>query len=118
MATITPSYPAPSGMANMTNLRQVKWALSGASDVGTAEMLGNFADRTITVTGTWSSATLLVEGSNDNVTFVTMTDPQGNALSKTADFIEAMLENPLYVRVSTSGGGAGTTLTAIITAKS
>jgi len=45
-----------------------------------------------------------VEGSSDGTNYTTLTDPQGNALSKTADFIEALLENPLYIRVSTSGG--------------
>lgn len=78
--------------------------MTGA-DTGVGVILADFPDKTIVVGGaTWGGATLLVEGSNDGTNYVTLTDPQGNALSKTADFVEAILENPLYLRVSTSGG--------------
>lgn len=105
MSTITPTYPAPSGSESFTNVRQYKWAMTGA-DTGVAVMNGNFGDKTISVIGgVWTGpTTLLVEGSNDGTNFITLTDPQGNAISKTADFIETIEENPLYIRVRSSGG--------------
>lgn len=114
MSTITPTYPAPSGSESLTNIRQYKWAMTGA-DTGVSVLSGNFGDKTISVIGgTWGSATLLVEGSNDGTNFITLTDPQGNAVSKTADFIETLEENPLYIRVRTSGGSGSVLPTILI----
>lgn len=80
------------------------------------EMPGN-SDRSIQISGTWDSATAVFQGSNDGVTWFTLTDPQGNAISKTADFIEMVSELTRYVRVSTSGGGASQSLTATLLLK-
>lgn len=89
------------------------WLAIGNADTGTGIELTGMADRSIQVSGTWASATVVVQGSNDNVTWVTLVDPQGNAISKTADFIEQILEYTRYIRVSSSGG-AGTNLNATL----
>lgn len=112
MATVAGSDPGLTG--SFSNVKQRAWVALGTDDTGTGEILADYPDKTITVTGTWGGATLIVQGSNDGVTYITMTDPQGNALSKTANFIETILENPLYIKVVTSGG-TGTVLSAIIT---
>lgn len=104
MSTITPSYPSPTGFVDLTNCRLLLWSMTSA-DTGSPLMLCDYADKTVAVQGgTWGSATLVIEGSNDGTNFTTLTDPQGNSLSKTADFIETIQENPVYIRVSTSGG--------------
>ena len=103
-------------------VRQTRITYSGVgdADVGDWVKMSNLADKTIHVFGTWDSATLVVQGSNEEGTPtapITLTDPQGNALSKTADFIETILENPAQIRISTSGGQGSTALTVIIAAK-
>lgn len=115
MSTITPSDPGLT--ASLPNVVQKKWAMTSA-DTGVGVSLPNFPDKTITVTGTWGSATLVVQGANEDVdaSYINMTDPQGNAISKTSDFIEALLENPLFIRVKTSGG-TNSVLTAIVTGR-
>jgi hypothetical protein len=48
-----------------------------------------FADRAIQVGGTFGAGgTVVIEGSIDGTNYVTLTDPQGNAISKTAAAIE------------------------------
>jgi hypothetical protein len=101
---------------NIVGVDHYLWEALGNADTGNWLTIPHFADKTIHVFGTWGSATLVVQGTNEDGTPaapLTLTDPQGNALSKTADFIEAILENPYQIRVSTSGG-TGTDLDAVL----
>lgn len=85
-------------------LHIVTWAaLVGAGDVGAGVQMGGWADRTVQLTGTWAAGTVLMEGSNDstdgaNGIWLPLTDPQGVAISKTADALEAILELTRWVR--------------------
>ena len=87
-----------------------KWiweAMGNADSGGALDPNGggiNFADKTVQMSGTWGSATIVLQGSNDGVTWFTLVDPQGNAISMTSDGLEAVLENPLYIRPKSSGG--------------
>ncbi len=76
-------------------------------------------DKTVQATGTWGGATLVVQGSADNVTYVGLNDSrgEGNAISMSADNIVTIAENPQYIRAVTSGG-TGTSLTVTITSQS
>jgi len=67
-----------------------------------------YADKTVQITGTWDGATVLIQGSNDATTYFTLTDPQGNAVSFTADGMETIMESPLYIRPFRSVAGGGT----------
>ncbi len=97
-----------------------KWLWEAVGDVDTGAPLGpdaggiDFADKTVQLVGTFNNATIVIEGSNDGVTYVTLTDPQGNALSFSADAIEVILENPLYIRPSSSGGSGSADVDVII----
>lgn len=65
-----------------------------------------FSDKTVQMTGTWGAGTIILEGSNDGVTYSQLTDAQGNAISMTANGIETILENPAYIRPrATAGAG-------------
>ena len=79
-------------------------ALVAASLVGNALEMPGSSDRSVQVVGTWDSATFVLEGSNDGTTWATLTDPQGNAISKTANFIEMISELTRYIRPRISGG--------------
>ena len=110
MATITPVTTRVKPWADTWS---VLWETIGNADTGTGVSMAMMSDRSIQVTGTWGSATVVVQGSNDNVTWLTLSDSQGNALSKTADFVEQILEFTRYIRVSSSGG-TGTDLDATL----
>lgn len=88
------------------------WAL-GNADTGVATDMHRWADRTVHVVGTFGGATVTIQGSNDNVNWLTLNDNAGAALTFTVTGMKLILENPLYVRAITSGG-AGTALTVII----
>ncbi len=88
-----------------------KWVWDAMGDVDTGEPLGPdgggiaFADKTVQVdSASYDSATVVIQGSNDGVVWFTLTNPNNDNLSFTADALEAILENPLYIRPSTSGG--------------
>ncbi len=84
------------------------WEAMGNADVGVAlDPDGggiNFADKTVQMSGNWGGATIVLQGSNDGVTWFTLDDPIGDPITNTVDFIKAVLENPLYIRPSSSGG--------------
>ena len=84
--------------------------VGAAFDVSTVPGAGG-ADRSVQVLGTFGTSTMLIQGSNDGgTTWTTLADPQGNALSKTAAAVEAVLEYTRAIRPSVGGGGNGTGL--------
>lgn len=85
------------------------WSLTTADATGDSISVPGSSDRTIQfVADTAGSATAILEGSLDNVTFFTLTDGQGNAISFTASGGEMVAENVLFMRprLSTAGSGA------------
>lgn len=94
----------------------VSWTLTTADPTGTGISFAGAPDKTVTFVGgaSWGSATAAIEGSNDGTNWLPLTDPQGNAISKTSDSIEAVLENPLYIRARlTTPGTAASVLVQI-----
>lgn len=87
-------------------------------DTGAAIELDDWGDRTIQFTGTFGTGgTIVLQGSNDNSNWFSLTDPQGNAISKTAAGMETVMETPRYTRVSVTAGDGSTSLTAILFAR-
>src|SRR5512137_820708 len=76
------------------------WTPITSGDAGGWIDAPHASDKTITCQGTWNGATLLIQGANlaDKSDAYTLTDPQGNLLSKTSDFGETLQENPKYIR--------------------
>lgn len=104
MATINPTIDRV--VAWGENSHVITWALLTASDaVGASIEMPGSSDRSVQIDGTFDSATVVFQGSNDGVTWFTLTDPQGNAISKTSAALEMISELTRYVRPSTSGGG-------------
>lgn len=66
--------------------------------------MSEYADRSIQVVGSFNSGTVVLEGSNDGTNYVTLTDPQGNALSFTSAGIEQIQELTRYIRPRVSAG--------------
>jgi hypothetical protein len=113
MATINPTLTTIG--AQDGSVKKAVWSFTG-SDTGVAIRYAEWADRSVQMSGTWNGATVLWEGSNDGgTTYLPLTDPQGNAISKTADAIEAVTEICELARPRVSAGSVtAVTVTAIL----
>lgn len=80
-------------------------------DTGEPAELAGHADKSVQILGTFGAGgTIVIEGSNDSTNYVTLTDPQGNAISKTAAALEMVAENTRKIRPSVTAGDGTTSL--------
>ena len=102
----------------------VTWSLLTTGDTGSPWELLSAADKTVQIFGDFGAgATVTLQGSNDprvltapsSAVWFSLTDPQANAIEKTAAAGEAILENPRWIRPSVTGG-TNPDLTVIISA--
>lgn len=77
----------------------------------------DYVDRCVHILGTFDSATVVWQGSNDGTNYLTLDDSHDVALSKTAADIEQVNQSALYQRPSTSGGGGSQSVTVICVAR-
>jgi hypothetical protein len=92
----------------------ITWTVDTGDQGSSIEMPGA-NDRTVMVTGTFSTTTVVLQGSNDNVNWFTLNSPQGTALSFTAPGLLAVQEHCRYVRPSASAGtGTGLVVTLFV----
>lgn len=81
-------------------------------DTGEPLEATEFADRAVQVSGTFGAGgSCALEGSNDNVTWNALNDPQGTPIAFTASKIEQVLETPRYIRPNVTAGDGTTSLT-------
>jgi len=113
MATIDPS-----GTWIAKGVHQTTWsALTGSGDTVNASSVAHLPDKSVLVRGTFASATITMVGSNDATatgTYTALNDPQGNALTFTADKIEQILENPRWIKPIASGATGGTSVNIVL----
>ena len=115
-ATLTPTSPK-----TLPETRLFQWdpgTLTSSDTFPSQELSGN-ADRSVQLIGAaggggFNGCTVVIEGSNDNTNFQTLTDGLGNPLSFTAAGLKQICECVRYIRPKVSSGTAGTTLTALI----
>jgi hypothetical protein len=77
-----------------------KWVLTGTDDGAPLEFLP-WADRSVQVGSSgdnFNGGTVLLEGSNDGVTWTTLRDPTHTALTFTAAGLRQVLESTAYIR--------------------
>ncbi len=84
----------------------VSWSALATGDTGAPIQGVGLSDRSVQFTGTFGGATVVLEGSNDGVNYVTLTDPAGVALSFTSAGLKQLLQITRYMRPSVSGGAA------------
>lgn len=89
------------------------WALTSADPTGDPVRLGDHADRTVQVLGTFGGASVVWEGSLEGTTFRTLTNLLGNPLSYTGPGLDSVAEMVVYVRPRLVGG-AGAAVTAVL----
>lgn len=110
MADITATVTQPQGRSAL-----ITWSAMAGTDLGVGKKVADFPDKTVSVRGTFDSATMTLKGSMNstdglNGTWFTLTDPQGNNIAKTSAAIEAVMENPVWIKPDISGGGASCAL--------
>lgn len=93
------------------------WTLTTADAVGTSLILPGAPDRTVFIFGTFGSGTVTLEGSPNNTDWFVLSDPQGNAISKTDKAVEAVAENAPYIRAQISGSTAATVTVTLVSRK-
>ena len=107
MATVTPT---PTRIREGESMLYA-WVLTQADTEGASIDAHEYGDRTVQISGTFDGATVVLQGSNDGTNWFSLTDPQGNAISKTTAAMETVMEVPLYTRANSSGGGASQSVT-------
>jgi len=104
--------------------RAFTWAAMGNADVGDWIQIPKDPDKVFQVFGTFGGATVVLQGTNDpnaittpsSANPITLTDPLGNNVSFTSAGMKQVLEDPIFVRPSTSGG-SGTSITVILSSR-
>lgn len=100
----------PLASQNLTNPYQVvevaTWEGLATGDDGSPLRAPGLPQKVVQVKGTFGGATCVIEGSNDNVTYVTLNDVDGAPLSFAAAGMKGIKESPLYLRPKVTGGAA------------
>ena len=98
------------------NLRAIafQWAglLQSSLDTGAPFEGGDYADRSVQLTGTLGAGgALVLEGSNDGATYTTLTDPQGTPITlDVVGELEQIEEITRFVRPRVTAGDGTTNL--------
>lgn len=110
MATVQPTVDyAPNGQGNGV---LVTWASMANGDVGAPVEGVDYADRTVQFGGTFGAGgSVTLKGSNDGTNYIALTDPQGNAITKTAAALEVIEEAPRLSRPEVTAGDGTTSIT-------
>ncbi len=91
------------------------WAAIGDSDTCTPVSFPDFPDRSVHAWGTFSSASIAVQGSNNGGTsFASLRDPTSTTIALTSEGIKAVLENTQQIKPVTSGGSGSSVSVAIL----
>lgn len=118
MATRTPSRERVDTFLDDAHV--INWSgLLNGDDGAPVEMPGS-ADRTVQFLGTFGTGgTIIIEGTNEQTptTYFPLTDPQGNAISKTAASGESVLELTRWIRPRVTAGDGSTNLQALLLVK-
>lgn len=90
------------------------YVLTTANGVGSEFQEAPWADRSVQVNGTWGGASLVLEGSNDGVTYEILRDPSSLPLLFTSNGLKQILEVAMYIRPRLSVAGSGANLNVSI----
>ena len=104
MVEIAPSFPE--GIAG--NRGTILWETLDGGDTGEWFELLDFSDNTASVSGTFDSNTLTMQGANlaDKSDVFTLTDNNGSAATFTAAGGKLIAEAPTYMRPSLGAGAS------------
>jgi len=119
MATINHAQPEVLKAFGDRSVHIIKWeTLTTTNDVGNALQMPGSSDRSVQFVGTFGvGGSIDLEGSNDKVNWAILTDPQGNAITKTAAAIEMISELTRYIRPKVTAGDGTTDLDVFVLVK-
>lgn len=91
--------------AGATQSINVKWTSlrDSGTDTAVAFKTANYKSKSVQIDGTFSSATVTIQGSNNGTSWTTLTDQSNTALTCTAACLKTIQQDTLYVRPSVSG---------------
>jgi len=112
-----PSQPSSNAPTGNNNSFALTWANLAAGDDGAPVRFSQYADKSVQVSGVFGGATLRFMGSNDGLTYLPLTDPQGNPLDFTSAKIRAVTEATVWARPVVTGGDGTTALTVSVLMK-
>lgn len=94
------------------------WSGLANGDTGEPVEVPGHADKTVQIEGTFGAGgTCVIQGSNNGSQYQSLTDPQGNAISKTAAALEMVAEHTRYIRPNITAGDGTTSLSVSMMAK-
>jgi len=97
----------------------VTWSSIASGDTCSPATMYAYPDKTATLTGTFTTGTVTLQGSNDATNYFSLVDAQGNAIAgTTGGKMEAILENPIYIKPTVTTSATGMAVTAIIVGRS
>lgn len=94
----------------------ITWTGLGDGDDGSSYVSYLRPDKTVQVTGTFDSTTIVIEGSNDGSNWHTLTDADGGACSFTGAALAFIRESPYYLRPRVTADGGGGDVDVILVA--
>lgn len=100
-ATITDVSPNGDGSA-----MQAVWAAATEADTFAAIKMAGFSARSISIQGTFGSATVVLNGSIDGTNYSGLSNAAGVAISKTSAAVVGVFEATLYYQPAASGGSS------------
>lgn len=115
MAVIQPTgtmLKDPTGQASL-----VTWTSVATGDTGAPIQAPAFSDRSVQVSGTFGGATCTIEGSNDGVTYFTLTDPAGAPATFAVAGLKQLLQITRYIRPSVAAGAGTLNINLLIVGK-
>jgi hypothetical protein len=83
---------------------QVVWAAATESDTFAPVKMPEYGARSISIQGTFGSATVVLNGSIDGTNYSGLTNPAGVAISKTSAAVVGVFESTVYYQPAASGG--------------
>lgn len=93
----------------------ITWSGLLNGDTGTGVLIPYSEGMCFQVAGTFGSGgSVTLKGSNDGTNYIALTDPQGNAITKTSAAIEQVEEKPLYIRPEVTAGDGTTDLVVTV----
>lgn len=111
----TVATPQPN---NHAGVRMFTWSGLLNGDDGEPVEVPSFPDTAVQFSGTFGSGgNIVLEGSLDGSTYFTLSDPQGNAISKGAAAMEQIQELVRFIKPRVTGGDGTTNLTARLIAR-
>ena len=87
------------------SLRMAVWdGLSEADTAPPAVEYAEWGDRCVQVKGTFGGGAIVIEGSNDGVSYHTLTDPHDTPLSFSSAGLMQIVELPMFIRPRAASG--------------